>query len=226
VTLLFVTPRLADDRKRYAGVVLVALAVGDLFSWGAGYNPASPPARVYPTTPGLAFLSQNAGNGLVAPINTQWSLGATPPPGAVLPPNAATVYGFRDMGGYDSLLRASSKNLLRSQAGGADPSPPENGNMAFVKSLEAALQGGARWIVLAPDSLANAPGDLPSGLRRAYGSADMIILENQAAGRAAAPPPANALSPTSYRVGLFLGVCALGALCCAVTAWIAAGRRT
>ncbi len=216
--LLFAAPHVAERRKRLLGAVLVVLAVGDSFVWGANYNPITAPERVYPQTPGIAFLRGEAKNFLVAPVNTHWSVLPTPPQGAVLPPNAATVYGFRDMGGYDSLFRASSKIRLREQADGADPSPPENGNMAFVKSVDAAVRGGARWIILDPDApravLENAGADANRlDLHSAYEGADMIILENPK-GRAAPSPPVHAYAPTSFRVGLFLGLCAVSALAC------------
>jgi len=53
-------------------------------------------------------------------------------PSAVLPPNAATVYHLRDVGGYDSLYLARYRDFASLIQGG-DPSPPANGNMILFR---------------------------------------------------------------------------------------------
>jgi hypothetical protein len=53
-------------------------------------------------------------------------------PDAVLPPNAATVYHLRDVGGYDSLYLAHYRDFASLVQGG-DPSPPANGNMILFR---------------------------------------------------------------------------------------------
>ncbi len=64
-------------------------------------------------------------------------------PEAVLPPNAATVYHLRDVGGYDSLYLARYRDFA-SLIQGADPSPPANGNMILFRLGPASRVGFAR----------------------------------------------------------------------------------
>ena len=177
-------------------LILIAL---DLGMWGYGYNPAAKPERVYPVTPGIAWLQQNAPNARIAVINRDWTLGRTAPRFAALPPNALTVYRLHDIGGYDSLFRKSAKEQV-TNAGAEDASPPANGNMVFVKSVETAVNLGAGYIVLAGDS------PLPaSNLTEVYTGGDLRILKTGVASLPVAPMPP---MPASLRIGLWL---ALGA---------------
>lgn len=66
----------------------------------------------------------------VAWVNRRWSLFIAPP--ATVPPNLSSLFGIRELSGYDSLTHRDTVALLRS-INGQDPSPPENGNMMFVK---------------------------------------------------------------------------------------------
>lgn len=204
---LFVLPRLNTERRSLAAAVLVLLAVVDLALWGEGYNPTAKPETVYPVTPGIRFLMENAKDALIAPLNQRWSMSALPPPGAVLPPNGLTVYGLHDLQGYDSLFPGAAKEQVKAASGGTDPSPPENGNMVFVKSVEAAKELGAKYIVTAPD----APDLSAPGLRKVHPGPDMIIYENQA-GRDFNPVIGVEYRPASFRFGLFGGLCAVGGL--------------
>lgn len=202
-------PRLSPPRHRLAAAALGLLSAFDLLLWARDYNPTSPPDAVYPRTPGIVWLQANAGKALIAPLNQGWSLGASSPRGAILPPNALTVFGLHDIAGYDSLFPGASKRRI-DEATGRDAAPAENGNLVFVKTREAALALGARFLLAAP---LHTPFD--PGLRLVYQGPDMEILENPA-GQEAPPPPAYA--PTSLRVGLFLAGCALAALSAAALA--------
>lgn len=51
---------------------------------------------------------------------------------AIMPPNMATLFGFHDVAGYDSLLDRDTKAALDS-VNHADSSPRANGNMIFIK---------------------------------------------------------------------------------------------
>ena len=62
--------------------------------------------------------------------NDSWNLFATPE--ANTPPNLATLLRVHDVAGYDSLLDKETKQLL-DNANNQDSSPPENGNMMFIK---------------------------------------------------------------------------------------------
>lgn len=114
----------------FVGLAL-AVIIGDLFSFGMGFNPVSPPEKVYPKTPLTNWLQRNAGESRVMPINNEWSLYRHP--NAILPPNAATVYGFFDMQGYDSLFPKAYKEFVDGHLG-MDSSPQENGNIVFIKT--------------------------------------------------------------------------------------------
>ena len=213
ITALFASPRFTvlPRRNLIAGAIVV-IAAADLLLWGAGYNPTSPAADVYPVTPGIAYLQTHGADALIAPLNRGWSLGLfrkLPPRGAVLPPNSLTVYGLHDIGGYDSLFPRASRDTIR-EATGNDPTPPENGNMVFVKTAEAATKLGARYLVTSP-AAPPLPDVIDSHrLTVAYTGADLVIYENADAPQVA--PAAPALSYSTFRVGLFGGVMGAGLL--------------
>ena len=193
--------------------VCAALCAADLLIFGAGYNRASAPEAVFPVTPGIAYLQANGKNALIAPINRAWSLVSTPPSRAVLPPNTLGAYRLHDVGGYDSLFPGVYKERAKEAAQGADASPPENGNMVFVKSAEAAVKQNARFIVYAPDARTDEADAM--NLKQVYVGADMIIYESSAGGDAlgtfAPPYPA-----TAFRLGLWAGLVGVSALCAAL----------
>jgi hypothetical protein len=204
---LFVLPRLNTERRTLAASVLILLAIADLALWGEGYNPTAKPDTVYPVTPGIRFLMENGKDALIAPLNQRWSMSALPPLGAVLPPNGLTVYGLHDLQGYDSLFPGVAKEQVKAANGGEDPSPPENGNMVFVKTVEAAKALGAKYIVTVPD----APDLSATGLNKVYPGPDMIIYENPA-GRDFDAATSAEYRPASFRFGLFGGLCAVAGL--------------
>ncbi len=166
--------RAKPERQSLVATMAIALTILDLWSWGQDYNPTSPPSSIYPVTPGIAFLQQNGKNALIAPLNQFWSNGNQPPRDAVLPPNALTVYQLHDIAGYDSLFPAQRKESAKKANNGEDPSPPENGNIVFTKSIEAAKAQRARYMIAPPDS----PDLSLNGLRTVYSGADMTIYEN------------------------------------------------
>ncbi len=133
----------AINKKLFAGVI-VALVAADLFAFGMNYNPTCDRAKVYPDTDLTRFLQTNSGDARIAPINNSWSLYAVPK--AILPPNAAMVYGLNDLQGYDSLFAKPYKDRIAAATGVSDPCPPENGNMVFAKSLNPELASlGAKY---------------------------------------------------------------------------------
>jgi hypothetical protein len=151
-----------SDRGTVARVPLTALAtlliLLDLFSAGILANPTAPPSAVYPETEAIRYLRTNLDHERILPVNQRWNLYAAP--AAVFPPNAATVYGLRDVQGYDSLFTGQYKSFANSFArlnsiGTIDASPPEVGNMVFFQNARAANVGvlGASIVVgLPPDS--------------------------------------------------------------------------
>jgi len=123
-----------------AGCVMVA----DFFAFGINYNPTCERSKVYPETELTTKLKQIAGNYRVAPINPRWNLYKTPD--AILPPNAAMVYGLYDVQGYDSLYTKSYKDLS-SDIQGEDSSPPENGNMVLIRRYTSDLPLFAGYVI-------------------------------------------------------------------------------
>jgi hypothetical protein len=120
-----------------SALLALGLVIADLFVTGMGINPTAPPEAVYPVTPGIKYVQEHVGHERIVPINKRWSL-SNPPP-AVLPPNAAMVYGLRDAQGYDSLLTGQYKQFANTLArpnpdGSMDASPPEVGNMVFIQN--------------------------------------------------------------------------------------------
>lgn len=128
----------SDTRKLLiAPIALLTLTILDLFVTGIGVNPTAPPEAVYPTTPGIRYLQAHTDHTRIFPVNKLWSM--IKPPRAVLPPNAATVYGLRDVQGYDSLLTGRYKQFADTYArpgrdGSLNASPPEVGNMVFFQN--------------------------------------------------------------------------------------------
>lgn len=118
------------------GIVCAVLAA-DLFAAGMPLYHTAPEAAVYPASPTVEAIKARAGHGRAAAVNASWSFAG---PRAALPPNAAMVYGFRDVQGYDSLMPAAVKRTL-TEVTGADPSPPEVGNMVFLRREAAPAAG-------------------------------------------------------------------------------------
>ncbi len=94
-------------RAEVVGIVAVLLAAADLFIAGIRVNPVATAESIYPETAGTKYLKSHVGHERIYPVNMFWSLYKAPH--AVLPPNGATVYGLRDLQGYDSLLTGAYK---------------------------------------------------------------------------------------------------------------------
>ncbi|MDQ2686516.1 MAG: YfhO family protein, partial [Armatimonadota bacterium] len=184
------------------GALLVGLVATDLLAANIGFNRTTAPANVYPITPGIAFLQRHAAEGRVMPLNRQWSLFTAPP--AILPPNAATVYGLSDTQGYDSLLTGRYFAWASELNGdGQSPAPRENGNMVFTRGYGTpkAREAAARFVV----SL----GPLPSAgssLKPVFSDGTMQVYEDLGAmprGHLAAEGqaiPVQDVSPTRLRL--------------------------
>jgi len=128
------------------GGLMAALAALDLLGAGLGFNRTARPAEVYPVTPTIAWLQAHRDEGRVIPINTRWPLGEPPP--AVLPPNAAMVYGLYDTQGYDS-LQTKQYFEFAGRVDNGSPAPPQNGNMVFTNGYGTpeARAASARFVV-------------------------------------------------------------------------------
>ncbi|HEY3332366.1 MAG TPA: hypothetical protein VGK19_20220 [Capsulimonadaceae bacterium] len=152
--------------------LLVALVAVDLLAVNYGYNRMATMAQVFPDTPAITWLKEHAGSARIMPANREWSLYKAP--NAILPPNAATVYGLREVQGYDSLQTAQYKSFAAQLNGGADPSPRENGNMIFTNGnvTKWSQLAGAEYII-AP------PGANPAGAT--YVGPDAVIYTDTGA---------------------------------------------
>ena len=128
------------------GGLMAGLAALDLLGAGFGFNRTARPAEVYPVTPVIAWLQAHKDEGRIMPLNKLWPLGEPPP--AVLPPNAAMVYGLYDTQGYDSLLTKQYFEFAGQMDGGS-PAPPQNGNMVFTNGYgtRQAREASARFVV-------------------------------------------------------------------------------
>jgi len=133
-------------RESLFSTLMVTVLVADVFAFGINYNPTCDRAKVYPGTKLTNELKRLTRNGeRIAPINPKWSLFETPKD-AILPPNAAMVYGLYDVQGYDSLYTRAYKDLS-SAIQGEDSSPVENGNMVVVKRCTRDVSITAQWVV-------------------------------------------------------------------------------
>lgn len=190
-------------------ILAVALVIADLFAFGINYNPTCPRSEVYPKTRLTTELQRLTRNGeRIAPINPEWSLFETPR--AILPPNAAMVYGLHDVAGYDSLFARAYQHRLATIEG-VDPSPPENGNMVLVRRYTPALGELADYVAsLEPIEVAGA--ELVSKV-------DAIYLYRLAKGgilRSTFRIP-HLDGTYCFRLGLFLMCVGVGTLSCVGT---------
>ena len=135
----------------------LALVIADVFLVGIRINPTAPASAVYPITPGIKFVQETIGHDHIFPVNKFWNLNVPPP--AVLPPNAALVYGLRDVQGYDSLLTGQYKAFADQFArpdrnGDKNASPVEVGNMVFFQdpTFSGVPTLGAAYAVTLPPS--------------------------------------------------------------------------
>jgi hypothetical protein len=123
--------------KRIFGIVAVIVLAVDLIGWGMGTIPECDRNDVYPDTTLTNYLKEHTDR-RVLPTNSNWSL--TSFPLSLLPPNAAMVYGYYDVQGYDSLYTKAYKDYMTADFA-ADPCPPENGNMILGKAASKSSLG-------------------------------------------------------------------------------------
>lgn len=188
-------------RDPYVLTAMVSLLiVADLFAFGINYNPSCDRSKVYPETELTTRLKQIAGDARIAPINPSWSLYQTPD--AILPPNAAMVYGLRDVQGYDSLFTRRYKDKIDAILG-EDSSPVENGNMVLVKHYTQSLGSIADFAV------SRGPIEGPKLVAQADGAYVYQLNETL---RTRAASPIRSCRPFSFEFGLFLSCVGLGAV--------------
>ncbi|MGI6295967.1 MAG: hypothetical protein ACOX3G_07735 [Armatimonadota bacterium] len=196
--LLFLRSKATISRNLFAGLT-IAIVIVDLFVFGINFNPTCERSKVYPDTPLTNELKRLTQNGeKIAPINSQWSLFTTPTH-AILPPNAAIVYGLHDVQGYDSLFTKRYQQLL-TDIEGVDPSPPENGNILFVRRYTPELA------TLAPYALSlHAIDDEKATLVKTIDGVHIYKLSGE---KTNVPQ----YEPASFRLGLYLMLIGVGIL--------------
>jgi hypothetical protein len=187
--------------------VVVILAV-DLFMASQGNIAQCDPTKLRPTGGGIEWLANNVNGIPVAAINTAWSLSVEGPSRAnpIMVPNLTSLFGLHDVGGYDSLILRKTKESIRGAHGGLEPSPPENGNMVFCRSLEAASNLGAAFALLPPGAAPNPD----STWTLVYSGADMAIAKNQ--GYVPSPKVRIEWATPIVRTGIFLSMISWAAL--------------
>ncbi len=133
--LMTAAAMIMHKRRFIAGALLLAVPVLELLSWDVTYNPPADSAWLERPEALTASLAELAPPGFrVLALQERWSIGR--PPAAVLPPNLATLYGYDDLQGYDSLMPRSAKRLLET-VNRRDPAPLENGNMMLGWTADA-----------------------------------------------------------------------------------------
>ena len=186
-------------------LVVMVLAV-DLAISAAGNIPEGPKDVLLRQPEGLRWLGRNAGNAPVAFLNQKWSMSAEGPArfNPVLPPNLSGYWGIKDVGGYDSMILRRTKDAIREAHGGVEPSPPENGNMVFVRTFDAAARLGAAFAASSP----SLPAPSPDAWQVEYEGDDLRIYRYIGS-------PVRISEPiewltTAVRTGLFLFLVAAG----------------
>ncbi|MHB9037272.1 MAG: hypothetical protein ACYC64_11455 [Armatimonadota bacterium] len=174
-------------------VMVVLLIIADLFAFGINYNPTCDRFKVYPDSPITKKLQSLTKDGSrIAPISPHWSLFKTP--NAILPPNAAMVYGLYDVQGYDSLfLKSYQLELARIE--GRDPSPPENGNMLLVRQFTPDIARIARYVV--------SRDEIGDGSVELIETVDGVHIYKSTLKQDSCPP-GNDYQPYTFRFGLYL----------------------
>jgi len=225
------------SKSTFAFSAIILLAVtAELFWNGQSAHPTSPASSIYPKTALTDWLQKNVPENdrilFVTPKNS-WLPGEVLQqngrnhPSGVLPPNGAMVYGLHDVNGYDSLSPKAYRDFLV-QGEGADVSPPLNGNMVLInnprsKSLDALR---VRYVVskepmvfAGSDRLGKTVfvGNDPLGKLNAVWQGEGCIIYRREInesvqykdGKNFYPGWKNGVyQPTTFRLGLFISLCA------------------
>ena len=117
--------------------VALVIVAAELFPWGWRFLPLAPADQVYPET-ALTRLLEEKGKDpnyrvLCITPRENWSLVHVPY--ALLPPNAATVYGWYSPDGYDSLYLKTYRDWA-AKTEEPDVAPLANGNMMLLNNVE------------------------------------------------------------------------------------------
>jgi len=102
--ILWLLLRAGMGRRAWFAPLAVALAGADLLLFGAGLNPSTPTAAIFPTPPLVAQVQAAQGDEPVRVVGQ----------GLALMPNSALLYaGLSDIRGYDAMIPGRYADLLR-----------------------------------------------------------------------------------------------------------------
>lgn len=205
-------------------VIILLIVIAELFWNGQTAHPTSPAASIYPKTALTDWLQENVSENdrilFVTPRNN-WlpsevlQQNGRNHPAGVLPPNGAMVYGLHDVNGYDSLSPKAYRDfLVKGEV--ADVSPQLNGNMILINNINSSSleELHAHFVVT--------EGRLPqekinsSHLRQVWAGDGCVVYARNVVndtpiigGQNFYPGWENSVyQPTSFRLGLFISLCA------------------
>jgi len=206
--------------------IILLIVCAELFWNGQTAHPTSPASSIYPETALTNWMRVNLPqNERVLFITPQdgWLPGelsqqkyARNHPSGVLPPNGAMVYGLHDVNGYDSLSPKAYRDFLV-KGEGADVSPPLNGNMILINNAQSSALDAlrVRYVVIElPLAFAgNAHLNKLHWVWQANGCnvyrRDLDTNIPRRDGKDFYPGWKDGVyQPTTFRLGLFLSLCA------------------
>jgi uncharacterized membrane protein YvlD (DUF360 family) len=154
--------RRRPERALLACMLLVALVVLDLFHFAHGYNPIGPASVVMPPrTPAVAYLERHADEGRIAGV------------GYTLPPDWSSMYGLRDVRGYDA-PQPTLRFARLWQALEPENEPARINGLQLLNVKVIGMLGG-RYVIAEPE----APPLNGLGLKVVYRGRDATIFANE-----------------------------------------------
>lgn len=165
VAVVLVLLRARPRQRWLAGGFLALLAAGDLLLFANAYQPMGPERVVVPPrTPAISFLQQHLDDGRIAGV------------GSALWNDWSTIYGLRDVRGYDAPQPSRRffrlwKTLNAEQVEWR----PFDVQTLSPEALRVLGLLGARYVVAAPDS---AVAGQSEALTYAYRGADAVVFHN------------------------------------------------
>ena len=156
--------RFGSRRPAVAGAMLALLAAADMLLFAHAYQPMGPKALVMPPrTPAVAYLQRHVADGRIAGV------------GLALSADWSTVYGLRDVRGYDAPQPSRRFYALWTVINPTQqPGAPFDVADLSPEGLRMLSLLGTRYVVVAPEA-GPPPG---SRLTYAYRGTDANVLEN------------------------------------------------
>jgi hypothetical protein len=141
LTLAVLFGSLGAARPVLAATAICVLQAVDLWHASADFHPRVPIASIYPEFAEVPRLRKEMGSGRLLAV------------GATFPPNAATVYGLRDVRGYDAIETTSYRSAREHLATwSSDPRLPA------MTAIDLTMESANRFSLLAVQALVFPPG--------------------------------------------------------------------